>query len=306
MQPPAGAPTKGMIWWLLALAFLVGTAAVSLIELVLADVGIQEEIPIPAEMGEGHLVIVAPGQEHLLLAKSLPESFSFHPSWERLPAREEGYQVLLPRHLSIPRLPEGWSERFRQELAGWQWVAVGPTSPVQRRDADEVDLAQELGRARVFFRGPDGQQIPCDRWRFGRWGCGLEEWLWVGPTQLDMRGVNRSCIWAHPRAGYELVIQFSRVPSGSRLSGRYGLSDSAVAVADGADVGFEVRVGQVERQFVAENRQGFFPYQVPLDGVGEGPIDIEFVVTAENDGRRHFCFSGAIQRRNTGSFEDLP
>ena len=110
-----------------------------------------------------------------------------------------------------------------------------------------------------------------------------------------MRGRPTDCIWAHPQAGRELVIHFPRVSPAARLTGRYGLSDSAAAVPDGAPVSFVVRAGSAEHPFTAENRPGFHAYQVTRPPREEDD-SLTFTITAERDGRRHFCFTAELER----------
>jgi hypothetical protein len=109
-----------------------------------------------------------------------------------------------------------------------------------------------------------------------------------------------------------LVIQFSDVPRGTRIMGRFGLTDAAVAVPDGAPVSLTIRAGQSERQVVAENQRGFNSYQLRLESAADDPVDVEFVITAAEDGRRHFCFNGGMQgigarqRQNAQRSDDPP
>lgn len=280
------------MWSAFAAAFLVGVGLVSLIDVFTGETADQTPIAIPGEVADADVFVIAPGAEHRLLPLA-GHRFKLLPPWETLPNNRRSYWVGLFDDAELPRLPDGWSATEPDRRGEWDWVLVTPDQPINT--PERYDLVENVGTAEIYFRWPDGRTQPCDHWRFGTWGCGLEEWLWVGPTEQHFRGQPRECIWAHPAEGAELVIRFPDVPSGSRLAGRYGIADSGADMPDGASVEMLVRAGAEERTVVAQNRHGMFSYHLALSAEpGVDVIDVELVISSERAGRRHFCFTGAV------------
>ena len=280
------------VWSAFAAAFLVGVGLVSLIDVFTGETANQTPVDIPVEVTGSDVLVVAPGAEHRLLPLA-QHRFQLLPAWENLPSSRAPYWVGLPDGMELPRVPDGWSAAELHRRGQWDWVFVSPDQPVST--PERFELTDNVGSAEISFRWPDGRTHPCDQWRFGSWGCGLEDWLWVGPTEQFFRGQPRECIWAHPTDGAELVIRFTDVPNGSRLAGRYGIADSGADMEDGAPVSMVVRAGEEERRVVAQNRHGMFSYHLALSSEpGVDTIDIEFIISSEPAGRRHFCFTGAV------------
>jgi hypothetical protein len=187
----------------------------------------------------------------------------------------------------------GWSVELLEEKDNWRWYQVLPPASVLQ--VQQIDLMAHLDEAQVFFSGPDGEMIDCSRWHFGRWTCGPEDWLWVGQYEMEIQGVQRSCIWAHPRTNHELNIQFEDLPYLNRINGRYGIADAAVDMEGGAPVHLSVEMGERTRRLTAENQRGFFSYHLSREHTeGELPTGVRFTISSEDDGMRHFCFTARV------------
>ena len=295
------------VWSAFAAAFLIGVGLVSLIDVFTGENAEQTPIAIPVEANGSDLFVIAPGAEHRLLPLA-DHRFQLLPPWQDLPTYRAPYWVGFPNGMDLPRLPDGWTATAPDRRGQWEWVLVSPEQPINT--PDRYELVDHLGGAEIFFRWPDGRTNPCDQWRFGSWGCGLDDWLWVGVTEQFFRGQPRECIWAHPTDGADLVIRFTDVPVGNRVAGRFGIADPGVAMEDGAPVSMVVRAAGEERSFMAQNRQGMFSYHLALSPEPDADtMNVEFVVSTEQAGRRHFCFNGAIvgsgqNRRRTGATEE--
>ena len=92
--------------------------------------------------------------------------------------------------------------------------------------------------------------------------------------------------------------------TGTRLSGRYGFSDVAADDANTGPVQFTVRVNDTQREFTAESRRGLFSYHIVPSSDAQSQVDVEFLISAESDGRSHFCFTGAMAGLDSWEVED--
>lgn len=159
-------------------------------------------------------------------------------------------------------------------------------------EPEGFELRTALGRARVYIREEDGGERPCSSYRFGRWHCGPEPWLWVGPTELSVRDRSAECIWFHPPDEGTIVVEWSDPGPGGTLTGRYAFADVAADNSQPGDGSFVVRWnGEAIVERVVEQRRGFRRYTglAPLRE-GETTLSVEF--SSEVTAQRHFCFDG--------------
>jgi len=160
---------------------------------------------------------------------------------------------------------------------------------------DSPDLFARLPEARVrLVRG--GRAEACGEWRAGAWHCPGPAWNYVGPTEMSIAGKTRTCLWAHPRGGAELVVSFPSVHLGRALTGHYGLSDSAATTPGGHPVRFEVALdGEKVLERKAPNRVGWRAFRIDTaDRVG-ALHEVSFHISTRHDGKRHFCFDAAFE-----------
>ena len=243
----------------------------------------------PGALEGQQLYLVAEGAPMTLNALASQGAALISP-WSPLPTDSLPYAVAVSGRLSLPVSLPGWSVTLIEEGEQWLWYQVTPPEPLS--EVQQLDLMAALDEAQVYFSASDGEIIPCTRWHFGRWLCGPDEWLWVGQHEMEIQGVQRSCIWAHPRNDFALNVQFEDLPPLSRLNGRYGMADTAVEMEGGAPVQLSIAMGDRTRALTAENQRGFFSYHLSAQQeAGDAPTDVRFTITSEDAGRRHFCFT---------------
>jgi hypothetical protein len=143
---------------------------------------------------------------------------------------------------AAPAVSQGAVVRSRETVAGTSIVLVeAPSTPAPH----ESPIGARIKVVRAWMRrsdeprsaarscAPDGEKLV----------CGPSPWQWVGPTQMEVGGVRRSCIWAQPRAGHVLSILVSGA-DGDALTSL--LSDTARTRTDAPAI--EVRVEAVPRE----------------------------------------------------------
>lgn len=200
---------------------------------------------------------------------------------------------VVARSARRPPPPDGFQEHVLEstsDLVLLDWRRQGTTSTA--RLSDLMTSATARYRTEQALR-------PCSAWRFGRLMCGPNEWNYVGVSEVPVANKPELCIWAHPLSGHDLEITFDNVVLGGGLRGRYAMADSAVADPNASPVTFRLLVDGTERvKRVVANRPGWNHFGLsPADlGADEPrrPHTLTFVVSATNDGRRHFCFDGEL------------
>jgi hypothetical protein len=189
----------------------------------------------------------------------------------------ENRQPRIPHDVQVDELSNQGSLSLRrlqrQELSGSTW------------------LSATLRSSEVSYVDESGHSSPCSRWRFGRSFCGPNEWNWMGMAEVQVSGRTERCIWAHPLSGAELHIVFPDVDGSAKLRGRYAFADSALVDSNASPVSFRVLVNDEERvKRVLPNKSGWNHFTITAQDDASETVDLRFVVSSSNDGRRHFCF----------------
>lgn len=148
------------------------------------------------------------------------------------------------------------------------------------------DLRRSLEQAAVKLVGPEGEVQCTTRRPDGGWSCpGRPDWNHVAPTVLEVEGRDYACLWAHPVAGHELVIELAPRERGDELRLSAALSDAAVATPEGAPVELALEVeGAGTRTLVRSNERGVAQLSVPIS---RPSARLRLTVKTRHDGRRH-------------------
>jgi hypothetical protein len=209
--------------------------------------GVMAEREIARHIGAralaGDAVVVTPAGSLDRLREYMGRGLSAASAADDASARAAGFaRVWIVGELGrsgAPAVSQGAVVRSRETVAGTSVVLVeapsapaSPGSPIGARMKVVRAWMRRSGEPRSAARScaPDGEKLR----------CGPSPWQWVGPTQMEVGGVRRSCIWAHPRAGHVLSILVSRA-AGDALTSL--LSDTARTRTDAPAI--EIRVEAV-------------------------------------------------------------
>jgi hypothetical protein len=112
-------------------------------------------------------------------------------------------------------------------------------------------------------------------------------------TKID--GLLRKCVWAHPMTNKTLLVSFPGFGYGGSLSGMYGLVDSSEDILSAVDSPGTVTFSVLsDGKKVFEDKithAGYHEFNVAL---GATPTKLEFLVFANDNSGRHFCFDGWV------------
>lgn len=239
-------------------------------------------------------------------------AFMVEPNWESRPRVFMGRSAYIPA--DAPTLSDVapydrialLSEAGREEdgrarvPAGWKGGAVLVHGTASLRwfeapDARPWDAVSALRSAKVTRHYP-GRKVQCDKWQASppAWHCGKrDKWLYVGETMQPVTNDTHRCLWAMPiDRGGRLHVTFPDVPAGA-LRGNLGQTLPAVRSKRGTPVSFEVRQGtkSLYRKTLGIHEEGFLEWDAGT--VTAGPV--EFVVQAESQVDRFFCFTATSQ-----------
>jgi hypothetical protein len=184
-------------------------------------------------------------------------------------------------------LPAVFATRPQQRLAvsgDVEVVRVGDA----RGSADAAHDAFDLAGADVFV-DVDGDRVPCP-WVPAEQHhvcTGLPQWMKVGEESLTIAGKSERCIWAHPKTGATLVIDYGVVDVGKGVDVDVALSDVAADNRAGKGVEVDVAVGDAVGRVSVAGKRGFVRTRVAAS-VPEARLTLR--LTTPNDGQRHLCY----------------
>ena len=198
---------------------------------------------------------------------------------------------LLHSNNQAPSPPEDFTSQPIHSSQGLQLVKWS-----REASTETIHLVDQIQAARAGYKSTQNETLtPCSRWRFGRLFCGPNPWNWVGSTETKVRGVPSQCIWAHPLAQHQLEITFPQIKLNGVLKGKYALSDFAVDTGPSSPITFRVLInGEEKVKRILPNRKGWNTFRIGKPDNPEERVDLSFVVSSPEDGRRHFCFDAEI------------
>jgi hypothetical protein len=189
-----------------------------------------------------------------------------------------------PEPRSLLRLLGDKAEIVEERAVGALRVGV---FEIRQREIVRSDLGQTLQNASVWVEPDDTPRHECP-WLVDRFDCPDADWTWVGPTTQTFEGQPVPCIWSHPVEDAELVIEFPNAAGATHVTGWYGLTDYAVAIADGSPVTLTLEADDQSRRFRAHRQRGRRPVRMALPEEYEGPLQIR--ISATRPGVRHLCW----------------
>lgn len=176
----------------------------------------------------------------------------------------------------------------------WHWpeLRVKHSSLAEETEQVHYDFGDQLRHASVFVHERGGPE-PCQG-MLGYFVCGDTSWKIVHQRMEDF-GPELSmarCIWAHPLSKGTVELRFDDVPSGEAIIGYYGVAESGTS-SKSAPVKFDVGIDGVQGHGgeVTENKK-LYTFRTPVDA--SGTMDVNFEVSSENPGKRHFCFNAQV------------
>ncbi len=169
------------------------------------------------------------------------------------------------------------------------WVPKQPHSAMSGTTNTVYDFTSKLHKARVVQTfGSSRRKCP---YVLGHHMCADEDYKHVQATIADVEDTWRRCIWVHPENGRTTTVSFTNVPSGSNLIGWYGIASTGVGGK--AKVDFKVAMNDVvalEEKTAGDDRR--FEFNIPIGNEFNG--DVQFQISAPDQGKRHFCFHAEI------------
>ncbi len=154
---------------------------------------------------------------------------------------------------------------------------------------------ERLSEAEVFTqKGKDTKICKQRRKEPDRFDCdNRRQWHHVGRKDVEIGDAVRPVIWAHPVAKTDIHIKFQGVRATHGIVLTHGLSLYAAADPRGKEVFIDVFVdGRKIGRAVQKNIKGWHRMEIPFRKVSGNIHDVDLVVSAEKDGRRHFVFDG--------------
>jgi hypothetical protein len=156
-------------------------------------------------------------------------------------------------------------------------------------------FTDQVAKATVSVNAGPGRFDTCQFNPAGFHQCARGDWNRVNAGWFEVEERPVHCLWAHPVDRAELRIHYDHVPLKGRIAG-WGALVGRAAEGAGAPVEVALEVNG-KRQGTAVFKNAFgkqeLQFELPNDPSAAGAVD--FIVTASNAGRRHFCFDAWVE-----------
>ena len=153
-------------------------------------------------------------------------------------------------------------------------------------------FTRDIGNAKNIWFSKGEQKFPCTKTSSTKWECARNNWNYVGLTTAALSGKQQRAVWAHPRSGMTLHIQFEIPENGKKMVLNTSFTESGYRSQNKTPVEVEVVLDGLEvlkYTNKSERRTYSNNIDIPLNsGV------VEFRFRTDNEGQRHFVFNGYV------------
>lgn len=207
------------------------------------------------------------------------------------PGRASLNGPLLTRTDTFERwLPASVAQEASTESIGGGWYRIrwtdsgeGPTPSSE---------APQLSEARIHTRRGDATST-CRRVSLARFQCDQPSWAFTGRHRARVGGREQTCIWSHPLDGRTTVVDYGAVappPEGRAYVLETALDDRVLDASGAVDV--DIRVGERTIAHRQPAEKGWRRLELPEF---DTPTRLILEISAEQVGRRHFCYRFATR-----------
>jgi hypothetical protein len=122
--------------------------------------------------------------------------------------------------------------------------------------------------------------------------CWEQDWQNIRLTSVTSGGVTKTCLFAHPRNKQKIIIGYEDIPLTGRLSIQTALSDGMTGGMK--PVKMEVQINdETAKTIIHPDQSG---WQENTIQTPKGKASLKFIITSEDDKRRHYCFNARTQK----------
>jgi len=207
--------------------------------------------------------------------------------------REDGSKIFF-----LMKNEKNWEKlKRRLEISDYKSVEgdkgkVVIVSPLEEALNKKIIFSRDIQNAsRVFFSKKNDEK-PCALNR-KRWECSHHDWNYVGATRTVVNKRPKHAVWAHPRTGEMLHVVFDIPEGSSTLHLSTAMLERAVRSKNRTPVRVSVVIDG-KNVFNYVNRSVREEHYNKID-IPDGAKEMELRFATNDDGQRHFVFSGYIE-----------
>jgi hypothetical protein len=165
-------------------------------------------------------------------------------------------------------------------------------NPLAESLSKKIIFSRDIHKAsKVFFSSKDDEK-PCSLNR-KRWECSRYDWNFVGSIRTVVNKTPKQAVWAHPRTNKNLHVVFDVPQDSSTIHLNTAMLERAVRSRNRSPVRVSVIIDG-KRIINYSNRSVREEYYNKID-IPDGAKELELIFTTNDDGQRHFVFSGYIE-----------
>lgn len=121
--------------------------------------------------------------------------------------------------------------------------------------------------------------------------CFEEDWQKIQVDRKISGGEGKLCLFVHPRNDTKINITYNKIKLSEDLRINTGISDDRT-VNSGNPVYMDVYIdNELEKRIINPDIKGWVATDINTQKYGDKEVSVKFVVYADDDDKRHFCFN---------------
>ena len=207
--------------------------------------------------------------------------------------REDGSKVFF-----LLKNKKSWEKlRNRLEINDYEKIEgdkgkVVIVPPLPEALNKKLIFSRDIHKASRVFLSKKGEETPCALSR-KRWECSRHDWNYVGSTRAVVNKIPRQVVWAHPRTNEHLHVVFDIPEDSSSVHLSTAMLERAVRSRNKSPVRVSVLIdGKNVLNYVNRSVRNEHYNRI---NVPKGAKELEIRFITNDDGQRHFVFSGYIE-----------
>lgn len=153
-------------------------------------------------------------------------------------------------------------------------------------------FTRDIGKAEDVWFSKGDEKNPCLKTSSTKWQCSKNNWNYVGLTTAPLSGKQQRAVWAHPRGGMTLHIQFEIPENGREMVLNTAFTETGYRSQNKAPVEVNVIIDGLEiLKYANESKRKTYSNSVSIPENGR-TLEISF--STDNEAQRHFVFNGYI------------
>jgi hypothetical protein len=175
--------------------------------------------------------------------------------------------------------------------AGSGVVVIGSDGTESQRKP--LVFSRDIGNAENVWFSKGEERFPCVKSSLTRWQCSKDDWNYVGLTTAAMNGKQQKAVWAHPKTGMTLHIEFDVPDKGRKIIFNTAFLETGYRSENKSPVEVELLIDGISASNYSNKSERKVYSNTIVIPADSKVLELRF--KTEDAGQRHFVFNGYIE-----------